>query len=119
MTAGGAAFRESWQCLLPVDGSLLLGVTNNPSNASGAVTASWLWHYIDGLLTTRGGPGDGPASTYSVETAAQPSVAHSGGGPGTQSTGAINVNLGADPYLTLDPQQAAVSAAGRLPGRWG
>ena len=27
-------------------------------------------------------------------------------GPGTQATGGVNVNSGADPYLTLDPGQA-------------
>jgi hypothetical protein len=116
LTGGGANFRAGWQALIPVDGSLLLGVLNNPSNSPGAVTTSWLWQYIDGLLTTRGGPGDGPATTYSVETASLQAAAHSGGGPGTQSTGTLNVNLGADPFLTLDPQQAAVSAAGTFAG---
>jgi hypothetical protein len=116
LTSGGATFRAGWQALIPVDGSLLLGVVNNPSNSPGAVTTSWLWQYIDGLLTTRGGPGDGPAATYSVETASLQAVAHSGGGPGTQNTGAINVNLGADPFLTLDPQQSAISAAGTFAG---
>jgi hypothetical protein len=119
LTGGGGAFRVNWQALVPVDGSLLLGTTNNPSNGYGAVTAAWLWHYLDGLLTTRGGPGDGPAATYSVEAAALPNAAQSGGGPGTQSSGAINVNLGADPYLTLDPQQAAVSSANTYAGTLG
>jgi hypothetical protein len=68
------------------------------------------------LLTTRGGPGDSPAATYSVESEALQVAAHSAGGPGTQSTGAPNINLGADPYLTLDPQQAAVSATGTFAG---
>jgi hypothetical protein len=43
-------------------------------------------------------------------------VAHSGGGPGTQNSGSINVNLGADPFLSLDPQQAAVNNAGTYAG---
>ena len=30
-------------------------------------------------------------------------------GPGTQATGAVNVNSGADPYLLLDPTQAGGS----------
>jgi hypothetical protein len=116
LTGGGATFHAGWQALILVDGSLLLGVLNNPSNGVGTVTTSWLWQYIDGLLTTRGGPGNGPASTYSVEAVSLQAAAHSGGGPGTQNTGALNINMGADPFLTLDPQQAAVSAAGTFAG---
>jgi hypothetical protein len=102
-SASGAAFRANWQALLPVDGSLLLGVANNPANGPFAVTARWLWLYADGLLTTRGGPFSGPAATLSIEPAALANPALGGGGPGTQSSGAISVNSGADPYLTLDP----------------
>jgi hypothetical protein len=47
--------------------------------------------------------GDGPAWTYSLEAAALPDPAGGAGGPGTQSTGFINVNSGADPYLSVDP----------------
>jgi hypothetical protein len=119
LTGGGGLFRAGWQALIPVDGSLLLGVTNNPSNSPVTPTNQWLFHYLDGLLTTRGGPGDGPSATYSLESAALQAVAHSGGGPGTNGSGAINVNLGSDPFLTLDPQQAAVNNAGTFAGSLG
>jgi hypothetical protein len=100
-TPGGSTCQMSWQALLPVDGALLAGVLNNPANAPFAVTSRWLWAYFDGLGTPAGLP---VAWTYSLETAAQPNAAHAGGGPGTQGTGSVNVNSGADPYLTLDPQ---------------
>lgn len=112
LTSGGGAFRVNWQALVPVDGSLLLGLVNNPSNSPGALTTSWLWQYVDGLLAARGGAGDGPsdsAATYSLELAPAMAPGHGGGGPGTQTTGTVNVNLGADPYLTLDPQVAATA----------
>ncbi|HEV7126350.1 MAG TPA: hypothetical protein VGN32_02790, partial [Ktedonobacterales bacterium] len=92
-----------WQMLLPVDGSLLLGVVNNPSNSVGAVTGQWLWVYLDGLLLNRAGAGDGPSWSYSLEGSSTPNPGHGGGGPGTQGTGAINVNSAADAALTLDP----------------
>jgi hypothetical protein len=103
-TAGGAEGDASWCCLLPVDGSLVLGVVNNPSNSPvAAVTNQYLWCYIDGLLTNRAGAYDGPGWTYSIEALAVPNPGHGGGGAGTQNTGAINVNSGGDPYLVLDP----------------
>ncbi len=58
----------------------MYGVLNNPSNASAAIFAQYVWAYIDGLLVNR-----------------------AGGGPGTANTGVVNVNSGADPYLTVDP----------------
>jgi hypothetical protein len=88
--------------LLPVDGALVVGVLNNPSNAPFGVTGQWLWGYFDGLGVASGGLA---GWTYSLEAAALPNPAHAGGGPGTQTTGAININSGADPYLTLDPTQ--------------
>ncbi len=41
-----------------------------------------------------------------------PNPAHAGGGPGTQTSGAININSGADPYLTLDPAQQLAGNGG-------
>lgn len=99
----------NWQALLPVDGSLLVTTVNNPSNSAGAVTNSWLWAYADGLLLNRSGSQDGPAWTYSVETKPTPNPAQGAGGAGTQGTGAINVNSGADPCLTLDPSQVGAN----------
>ena len=114
LSASGAAFRANWQALLPVDGSLLLGVANNPANGPFAVTTSWLWLYADGLLTTRGDPSSGPAATLSLEAAALANPARGGGGPGTQSSGSIGVNSGADPYLTLDPTIICAPGAGGM-----
>ncbi|HEX8996042.1 MAG TPA: hypothetical protein VF812_08425, partial [Ktedonobacterales bacterium] len=37
---------------------------------------------------------------------------HAGGGPGTTSSGPINVNSGADPYLTLDPTVGCAAVSG-------
>ena len=111
-TTPNGAFRAGWQCLLPVDAALLLGVTNNPANNTYAIINSWLWHYLDGLTTDRAIINDGPAATYSVETVALANAGHGAGGPGTQATGAPNVNLLADPYLTLDPQLTAAATSG-------
>jgi hypothetical protein len=99
-TPGGSVCQMSWQALLPVDGALLAGLANNPSNAPAAVSARWLWAYADGLASATGQPA---AWTYSLETAPIPAPAHAGGGPGTQTTGSVNLNPGADPTLTLDP----------------
>ena len=58
------------------------------------------------LLVNRAGASDGPSWAYSIESGPAPNPAAGAGGPGTQATGAVNVNSGADPYLLLDPQQA-------------
>ena len=110
-TAGGSTSRVNWQLLLPIDGSLLMGLLNNPSNAPFAVTNEWLWVYQDGLLLNRAAIGDAAATTYSIESSPLPSPAHGGGGPGTSSTGAINVNSGADPALLLDPTLSVAAVA--------
>jgi hypothetical protein len=107
-TAGGAEGDASWLCLLPVDGSLLVGVINNPSNNPvAAITTSWLWAYLDGLLTNQAGSGPAypgtPGWTYSIEGIAVPAPGHGGGGVGSQTTGPVNINAAADPYLVLDP----------------
>ena len=109
LTAGGSLCQIGWQLLLPVDGSLLAGILNNPTNAPKAITNAWLWAYFDGIGAPNGLP---VAWTYSLETVPQPNPAHAGGGPGTQSTGGININSGADPYLALDPQQQLSGAGG-------
>jgi hypothetical protein len=88
-----------------------MGLLNNPSNAPFVVTNQWLWVYQDGLLVNRAAVGDTAATTYSLESSALPNPAHAGGGPGTSSTGVINVNSGADPQLTLDPTLSIASTA--------
>jgi hypothetical protein len=102
-----------WAALVPVDGGLLTALVNNPSNAPFAVTNSWLWTYFDGLGMAAGGD---PAWTYSLEASAQPNAARGAAGPGTQTSGNINVNSGADPALTLDPtlENAAGVSANQL-----
>ena len=108
-TSGGSTAQCNWQMLLPVDGSLLLGTLNNPNNALFALTNQWLWGYFDGLGASLGLP---TSWTYSVEAAPLPNAAHSSGGPGSQTTGVININSGADPYLTLDPTLQINGAGG-------
>ncbi len=102
--------RTNWQALLPIDGSLLVATINNPANASGAVTNKWLWAYADGLLVNRAGAADGPSWLYSLEAGPTPNPSHGAGGAGTQSSGAVNVNSGADPTLVLDPAQVGANA---------
>lgn len=109
LTTGGAVGQANWQLLLPVDGSLLVGVLNNATNSPVAVAGRWLWAYADGLGSSLG---QAAAWTYSLEAAALPAPAHGAGGPGTQTTGSININAGADPYLTLDPTQQLGGAGG-------
>lgn len=103
LTGGGSLCQVNWGALLPIDGSLLVGVLNNPSNGPVALSTTFLWLYLDGLAVNRGGAADGPAWTWSQEPVALPNPGHAGGGPGTQTTGVVNINSGADPYLTLDP----------------
>ncbi len=115
-TSGGSTGQINWQLLLPVDGSLLAGVVNNPSNGGITVSSQWLWAYYDGLLVNRAA-GDAASATYSVEAAPLPNPGRGAGGPGTQTTGVINVNSAADPYLTLDPSvsvAATSTAAGGM-----
>ncbi|HEU5349152.1 MAG TPA: hypothetical protein VFU63_11125, partial [Ktedonobacterales bacterium] len=109
-SSSASAF-TNWQALLPVDGSLLVATINNPANSAGAISNLWLWTYADGLLVNRGGAADGPAWLYSREANPIPNAAQGAGGAGTQGSGAINVNSGADPYLTLDPTLAGNNSA--------
>lgn len=113
-TSGGSTCEANWQCLLPVDGALLLATLNNPTNAPFVVTGQWLWAYVDGLLVNRASAQDAPSSAYSLEATAQPNPAHAGGGTGNQGSGAININLGADLYLTLDPTLALSTPSGAI-----
>ena len=53
-----------------------------------------------------------PTWTTSVESGPVHNPAHAGGGPGTTGSGAINVNSGADPSLTLDPTLAMGGGVG-------
>jgi hypothetical protein len=108
-TGGGSVCEINWQMLLPIDGSLVMGLLNNPSNAFGAITNTWLWTYLDGLGVSLGLPA---SSGYSLETQPTAVPAKSAGGPGTQTTGIINLNSGADPYLMLDPTLEVNGGAG-------
>ncbi|MGH2516839.1 MAG: hypothetical protein ACRDHP_14390, partial [Ktedonobacterales bacterium] len=111
-TGGGSVCQMGWQALLPIDGSLLVGVVHNPSNAPFAVTNQWLWCYFDGLGGPSGQPGGSVAWTSSVEGEPLPNAGHGGGGPGTATSGAINVNSGGDPALILDPTLEAGGSGG-------
>ncbi len=103
LTGGGSNGQTDWELLLPIDGSLVVGVVNNPSNGAYTVANSWIWSYFDGLLINRAAVGDGPSWTYSLETSSLAAPSKGAGGPGTQNTGFVNVNSGADPYLIVDP----------------
>jgi hypothetical protein len=103
LTGGGSTCTMNWELLLPVDGSRLAGIANNPSNNPYAVSNKWLWLYADAGLVNRAAVMDGPAWAWSLKGAALPNASHAAGEYGTQSSGQINVNYGADPYLTLDP----------------
>lgn len=83
-----------------------------------------MWAYFDRLLTNRAGASDGPAWSYSIAAGRLPNPAHGGGGPGTRTSGSINVKSGADPYPVLDPQVTIVQicqqgdqSAGGVSGR--
>jgi hypothetical protein len=68
-SGAAAEGNASWQCLLPVDGSLLLGTLNFPSNSGVTTMTSAVWVYADGAAGEPGGreqrslhvlqPGDG------------------------------------------------------------
>ena len=105
-TGGGSTCGLNWEALLPIDGSLLVGVLNNPGNSPTTFANKWLMAYFDGLLVNRASAQDGAGWQLSTEGAAIPNPGHAGGGPGTQTTGALNVNSGADPYLSVDPTLA-------------
>ncbi len=95
---GGAQMNVNWVMLLPVDGDVLLGVVNNPSNAY-SLTNSWLWVYSDGLVAYM------PAWLRSVETSMQPNEGHAMGGVGSTSSGYLNILPTGDGNLMLDPSQ--------------
>ncbi|HEU5424115.1 MAG TPA: hypothetical protein VFU72_11285, partial [Nitrolancea sp.] len=96
----------NWSALLPTDGALLTATLNNPTNSIAAPAAQWLWTYLDGLYqpftATQGGQAS-PGWTYSVESGPTANASSGAGGPGTTGQGTINVNLAADPLLTVDP----------------
>jgi hypothetical protein len=108
-TGGGSSCGINWQLLLPIDGSLVMGILNNPSNAFGGITNQWLWTYLDGLGVSLGLPA---SQGFSLEAQPTAAPAKSAGGPGTQTTGIINLNSGADPYLMLDPTLEIAGGAG-------
>jgi hypothetical protein len=114
-SGSSAGAQVGWAALIPVDGSLLVAVVNNPANAPYAVSNQWLYAYFDGLGMAAGGD---PAWTYSLESSALPSPGRGAAGPGTQNSGNINVNSGADPALILDPglENAAGLAVNQLVG---
>lgn len=97
-TGGGSAFQVNWTAILPVDGDILLGLLNNPSNAV-SVPTSWVWAYADGLNPL------GAAWLRSVETYSTPNELTAVGGIGTQTTGYISINPTGDAYLMVDPNQ--------------
>jgi hypothetical protein len=111
-TGGGAEGDTSWAALLPVDGSLLLGQVNYPSNSLVGSLTSYVWVYADGLPVSQGSATSGSSTAYSLEASALPNAAHAAGGVGTVATGAVNVNSGADGYLTLDPTLGSWNGAG-------
>lgn len=101
-TDAATAEKGNWQLLLPADGPLLSGSFNNPSNAPGAITNSWVWSYIDQLAMQFG---SSPSMwSYGTTTAALPSPSTGAGGAGTAGSGYPNVNPTSDAGLTLDPQ---------------
>ena len=108
-TGGGSVCEINWQLLLPIDGSLVMGLLNNPSNAFGGITNQWLWTYLDGLGVSLGLPA---SQGFSLETQPVAAPGKSAGGPGTRTTGIINLNSGADPYLILDPTLEVNGGAG-------
>ena len=82
----------------------------------------WLWAYADGLLVNRAGARDGPSWLYSLEAGPTPNPKEGAGGAGTQASGAVNVNSGADPrwYLTLHRSGEGSARIGLAQGstRW-
>lgn len=110
--SGSTAYEgdSNWIALLPIDGALSVGTVTNPSNSGQTITTSWVYLYVDGLqaqtgpsLAQPGQPMPTAATTYSIETAPLPNPAHAGGGTGTTTSGFVNANAAADPYLTIDP----------------
>lgn len=110
-TGGSATGNTDWQALVPIDGCLLMATLNNPSNSSGAVTNSWLWTYVDGLLVNRGGSSDVASWALSTETGPTPNPSYAASGPGTSGSGSVNVNTAGDPFLTLDPTQKGANSS--------
>lgn len=113
-TVVGATLREGWNVLIPVDADVLLAIANNPTNSPLTVSNSWEWVYADGLLVNRGGQNDTAAWRVSTESGPTPNPAAGSGGPGTSSSGTINVTPTADPYLLLDPNGKTGSNANQL-----
>lgn len=116
-TNNGATGSENWEALIPVDGPLVTGIVNNPSN-SGTTVTNIVWLYLDGLgEPVSSGPLDrvSPyAATYSIESGPLANPGAGVGSIGNQNTAYINVNGSADPYLTLDPTLDTGSGAAQI-----
>ena len=101
--------------MAPRASALLLSALKSRSTVALALGSSLPEHGRNGLKSVPAAGGD-PAWTYSLESSAQPNAARGAAGPGTQTSGNINVNSGADPALTLDPtlENAAGVSANQL-----
>lgn len=104
-TGGGSTGFENYQALVPVDGGLLMSLTNNPSNSSLTVTNNYFWILSDGLSTQIGNPSKAVWVNSAGSTGNTIRQYNMGGLPGTSSSYNINTNQLADNYLTLDPTQ--------------
>ena len=100
--------------LVPVDGCSLLATINNPSNSGitlGTRASLTCLRDASGANLTYPTPWTLSGPTVYSSAYALAFQISSAGGFGTSSSGRINVNPAADPYLTLDATQTADSPA--------
>ena len=88
--------------LMPVDGEVLVAKLINATN-SATVTTSWEYAYFDGVAI---------GNSLSTESMPIPNPGHSGGGPGTSSTGTISLNPTSDSVMYLDPTLLTPNGSG-------
>lgn len=112
--------RANWHALIPIDGDVLVGQVSAPAGLLGALSAQYLWLYVDGLGVARGGAAGTTLSVSGVGGAgAQAAPSRGLNAQGLQSGTSIDpstlwytATLGADPYLTLDPTVTVPSGPG-------
>lgn len=109
-TGGGSNLTQNWWSAVPVDGSLLIGTYNNPSNSGVTLTSSWIWGFSDPLaLSVNSGTA---AWRRQLNQGPQASPNNAAGGPGGNSTQFIGINPSCEPYLRIDPTNDGQNSSG-------
>lgn len=106
-TSSSTGLDADWWALLPVDGECLAASWLN--NTTGVTLSGWVWGYLDGLSHQATGQS---TTTWSLEAAAAPNIAHAGGGPGALTQNAPAINPVGDSVPLVDPTLSTLGGQG-------